>query len=86
MSLPSDRPIFLERAAYRRRRLQDAARLLPIVTILAMLLPIWLLPNMLSGAAGMVIIFSIWLVVIVISAALHIRLGRAAREAAADEL
>ena len=39
MSLPPDQPIFLERAAYRRRRLQDAARLLPMVTLAALLLP-----------------------------------------------
>lgn len=87
MTIPSDRPIFLERAAYRRRRLQDAARLLPIVTICAMLVPVWLLPKALSGATGMVILFLLWLAVIVTSAALHQKLRRKPpREAAPDEL
>ncbi len=50
MSLPPDQPIFLERAAYRRRRLLDAARLLPMVTLAALLLPVWLMPAAMSGA------------------------------------
>lgn len=32
-------PLFLARAVYRRRRLRDAARLLPVVGLLLMLLP-----------------------------------------------
>lgn len=32
-------PLFLARAVYRRRRLRDAARLLPLVGLLLMLLP-----------------------------------------------
>lgn len=88
MSLPSDRPIFLERSAYRRRRLQDAARLLPIVTTVALLVPVWLVPQALSGATGMVLLFMLWLVVILCSGALHRRLGRKSLqpEGSADEL
>lgn len=77
MSLPPDRPIFLERAAYRRRRLQDAARLLPVVALIALLVPVWVMPGALSGAGGMVLLFVFWLVVIICSGLLHQRLGRA---------
>ena len=76
MSLPPDRPIFLERAAYRRRRLKDAARLLPIVTVAALLLPVWLAPAALSGASGMIWVFLLWLLVILASALLHRRLAQ----------
>lgn len=79
MSLPPDRPIFLERAAYRRRRLRDAARLLPVVTIVALMVPVWLAPRALSGAAGMVVLFTLWLLVILASGLLHRRLGRSRR-------
>ena len=34
-----NRPLFLARAVYRRRRLRDAARLLPLVGLLLVLLP-----------------------------------------------
>ena len=76
MKLPSDRPIFLERAAYRRRRLQDAARILPLVTLMALLAPVWLAPAALSGARGVVALFLFWTLVILCSAVLHRRLGR----------
>lgn len=76
MSLPPDRPIFLERAAYRRRRLRDAARLLPVVTIVALLVPVWLMPAALSGAGGMVALFVLWFLVILASGVLHRRLGQ----------
>ncbi|TKW68475.1 MAG: hypothetical protein DI616_00265 [Paracoccus denitrificans] len=76
MSLPPDRPIFLERAAYRRRRLQDAARLLPVVTLIALLVPVWLMPAALSGAGGMVLLFALWTLVILCSGLLHRRLRR----------
>ena len=79
MSLPPDQPIFLERAAYRRRRLMDAARLLPMVTLAALLLPVWLMPGLISGARGMIGLFGLWLVVIAASALLHWRLGRGPR-------
>lgn len=34
-----NRPLFLARAVYRRRRLRDAARLLPILGLLLLMLP-----------------------------------------------
>lgn len=87
MNLPPDRPIFLERAAYRRRRLRDAARLLPVVTIVALFVPVWLMPAALSGAGGMVALFVLWFLVILASGLLHRRLGRPpSPEGSPDEL
>ena len=41
-------PLFLARAPYRRRRLEDVARILPLVGVLAFILPVlW------SGRGGM---------------------------------
>ena len=87
MSLPPEGPIFLERAAYRRRRLQDAARLLPMATIILLLMPVWLMPSALSGALGMVGLFAVWLLIVIASGLLHRRLGRPLpTEAPKDEL
>ncbi|WBU64177.1 hypothetical protein [Paracoccus aerodenitrificans] len=87
MSLPTDRPIFLERAAYRRRRLKDAAKLLPVVTLLLLLVPVWLAPGEISGAAGIIWTFAVWLTVIIASAALSYGLSRKTPdEASPDEL
>ncbi|SDD28596.1 hypothetical protein SAMN05421538_101286 [Paracoccus isoporae] len=84
MSLPSDRPIFLERSAYRRRRLGDAAKLFPVVTLCALLVPVWLAPAALSGAGGVIWIFSLWLTVVIASALLHRRLARKPKPADPD--
>ena len=39
------RPLFLARAPYRRRRLRDAARLLPVVGLLLLILPLFWTPD-----------------------------------------
>ncbi|WP_108501190.1 hypothetical protein [Paracoccus indicus] len=67
----SDRPLFLERASFRRRRLGDAARVLPVLAMLAMLLPVWWVPASLSYAAGAVWIFGTWAVLILAVWLLH---------------
>lgn len=66
-----DRPLFLERASFRRRRLGDAARVLPVLAMLAMLLPVWWVPASLSYAAGAVWIFGTWAVLIIAVWLLH---------------
>lgn len=71
------RPLFLERASFRRRRLGDAARVLPVLTTLAVLLPVWWLPAGVSFAAGAVALFILWAVVIVAVYVLHRALIRA---------
>lgn len=66
-------PVFVERRAYRRRRLTDAARLLPILGVVLMCLPLlWA-----GGAEGpvkttyaMIYLFGLWLALVAISALL----------------
>lgn len=43
--IPPRRPLFLGRAPYRRRRLRDAARLLPLTAALLFLLPMLWTPE-----------------------------------------
>ena len=66
-------PEFLERSAYRKRRLRDAVRIMPVVGLFAMLLPLqW------GGGStwrGGVYLFAVWIVLIVISGLLATRLG-----------
>jgi hypothetical protein len=65
------RPLFLARAPYRRRRLRDAARLLPVLGLFLLLLPLLWQPGgrvaMTSG--DVVYFFAVWLVVIGLAAA-----------------
>ncbi|WP_378945236.1 hypothetical protein [Paracoccus sp. R86501] len=69
--MTGERPLFLERASFRRRRLGDAARVLPVLAMLAMLLPVWWAPASLSYAGGAVWIFGTWAVLIVAVWLLH---------------
>ena len=80
-----DRPLFLERASFRRRRRGDAARVLPVLALLAILLPVWWLPGGVSLAFGAVWLFGTWAVLIGLVWALHrglLRAEAATREAA----
>ncbi len=60
-------PLFLARAVYRRRRLRDAARLLPLVGLLLVLLP-GLGQEDGSNAVDAVYLFLIWFLLIVAAA------------------
>lgn len=65
------RPVFVEKAGYRRRRLADAARLLPIAGAILFLIP--LLWRRDAGAAAsttaaMLYVFGIWLVLVLLAA------------------
>ncbi|WP_375263787.1 hypothetical protein [Palleronia sp.] len=84
MSAPRDPP-FLERRSYRRRRLSDAARLLPILgTILFMLPLLWAAgPGGTTARSGLYL-FGSWFVLILVAAGLARPLTRAA-EAARDD-
>lgn len=64
-------PLFLARASYRRRRLRDAARLLPIVGLFLLLLPIlWMPDGMINlTAADIIYFFAVWLGLVLIAAA-----------------
>ena len=65
------RPLFLARAPYRRRRLRDAARLLPVFGVFLLLLPLlWTPDSRMSLSSGDVIyFFSVWLGLIGLAAA-----------------
>jgi hypothetical protein len=56
-------PLFYERDAYRRRRLMDAARVLPFVGVVLVLLPLLWSPQSTPApdtARGGVYLFAIW--------------------------
>ena len=42
--MAEQRRLFLEHASLRRRRLGDAARVLPVTAALVLLIPVWWLP------------------------------------------
>lgn len=64
-------PLFLARAPYRRRRLRDAARLLPVVGIFLLLLPLLWAPDasMTLTSGDVIYFFVVWLVLIGLAAA-----------------
>ncbi|ETW11736.1 hypothetical protein ATO8_15853 [Roseivivax marinus] len=75
---PATPPIFLERRSYRRRRVRDAARLLPVLGLLGWTVPLlWPL-----GAAAprvssaLVYLFVVWAVLVAAGAALSVLLAR----------
>lgn len=63
-------PLFLARAPYRRRRLRDAARLLPILGIFLLLLPLlWTDADRQNlSASDVIYFFGVWLVLIGLAA------------------
>jgi peptidoglycan/LPS O-acetylase OafA/YrhL len=64
-------PLFLARRSYRRRRLRDAARLLPIVGLFLLLLPILWMPDgrINLTAADIIYFFVVWIGLILAAAA-----------------
>jgi len=68
---PLRRPEFLEQSTYRRRRLIDGVKLLPILGICLFLLPALIIGGgSVSTATRLVYFFVCWAVLIVICAAL----------------
>ncbi len=76
---PPTGAVFLERQSYRRRRLRDAARMLPLLGVILLMVPLlWPDPQAAEMANGggepvamsgaIVYIFSIWAGLIVLSA------------------
>ncbi|WP_425090172.1 hypothetical protein [Tropicimonas sp. S265A] len=63
-------PIFLQPEPYRRRRLIDAARLLPVFGTFLVIVPCLLLPLGLAGTTGsmMIYLFLVWTLLIVFAA------------------
>ena len=64
---PPRAPLFLERKTYRRRRLMDAARILPVVGFVLILLPVlWSGGDEgLSTATEALYLFGLWLALVV---------------------
>lgn len=69
------RPLFLGRIPYRRRRLRDAARLLPVFGAFLFILPVLWTPVGEAGAEGtrllsgdVVYFFTVWLALVLIAA------------------
>ena len=61
--------IFLQRASYRRRRLADAARLLPIFGLCIVFVPLlWSSDTPVSLSGALIYIFSAWVTLILVVA------------------
>ncbi|MFN4172114.1 MAG: hypothetical protein ACK4GW_10210 [Pseudorhodobacter sp.] len=71
-------PVFLARSSYRRRRLRDAARLLPVVGAFLVWLPM-LWDDGTTGARNtatdVIYLFAVWSVLILAAVVLSARLG-----------
>ena len=74
----SGKPLFLARRSYRRRRLMDAARLLPVLGVVLILLPaLWVpaqTPAPDTGRGG-IYLFAVWIALIVAAFAIARGLG-----------
>ncbi len=72
-------PLFLARNSYRRRRLMDAARLLPVLGLVMIMMPVLWVSGTSGGAGstarGAVYLFTIWALLIVLAAMLARRLS-----------
>jgi uncharacterized membrane protein (DUF4010 family) len=70
-------PLFLARAVYRRRRLRDAARLLPILGLFLLLLPLmWGEPSGKGAGQTVVYVFVVWVLLVGLAAYLAPGLAR----------
>ena len=66
---PPRAPLFLERQTYRRRRLMDAARILPVLGFVLILLPVlWTRGAALSAATEAIYLFVLWLLLVIVAA------------------
>lgn len=74
-SLPKN-AVFLERATYRQRRLRDAARLLPILGAVLLIMPLLWAPEPggNDNADAVIYTFSVWVILIALSAIISRRL------------
>ncbi|MFN4099982.1 MAG: DUF6611 family protein [Pararhodobacter sp.] len=62
-------PLFLERETYRRRRLMDAARILPVAGFVLILLPVlWTQGGSASTAREALYLFGLWLALVIAAA------------------
>lgn len=79
-------PLFVERQSYRRRRLMDGARILPVVGFVLMLLPVlWTQGGRMGTAGEAIYLFVLWLSLIVVAALLSRQLRRDTPRGGTDE-
>ena len=69
MRAPTSEPLFLARETYRRRRVMDAARFLPFAAIFLFAVPV-LWADGTGTAIGMAYLFGLWILLIVLAAAI----------------
>lgn len=72
-------PLFLARQSYRSRRVGDAARVLPVIGIILLLLPI-LWADAARTREGIVYIFVVWAVLIAVVGPISSRLSAQSEE------
>lgn len=82
-ALPPITPIFVERQTYRRRRIVDAARALPLLGALLWLVPLlWALPpTPHSASSALIYIFGVWFGLALVAGLLIGALSRRDKEA-----
>ncbi len=79
-------PLFVERHTYRRRRLMDAIRALPVLGVVLWMLPmLWALPGAgMRGAAALIYLFAVWIGLIALAGGLLLALRLWERRAGLD--
>lgn len=78
MSRQTGKTVFLEKASYRKRRLRDAAKLVPFLGIVLLAIPLaWsgTSPDEGVGSAGVIYVFGVWVLLILLAAVLSKLIG-----------
>ncbi|KMK66514.1 hypothetical protein [Puniceibacterium sp. IMCC21224] len=77
-------PLFLERQTYRRRRLMDAARFLPVLGLLLWAVPLLWQSGVVASSGALIYIFGVWLTLVLAAFVLSFRLRLRGDEPGAD--
>ncbi len=79
-------PVFVERKTYRRRRMADAARMLPMLGALLFCLPLlWAIDDEPRTALTMFYLFLVWIGLCVVSATISAQLPEEVTNSQADD-
>jgi len=80
-------PVFLERQSYRRRRVIDAARMLPFIGLLLWLIPLlWREDGEVAvrSSSAILYLFGVWILLVAGAAVLSAKLAAQARDGTAE--
>ena len=80
-------PVFLERQSYRRRRVIDAARVLPFIGLLLWLIPLlWREDGEVAvrSSSAILYLFGVWILLVAGAAVLSAKLAAQARDGTAE--